>query len=1161
MFKWGESSGSRIGWIAALFVIVAIPLLLARKEERRGGGASDGVIIESVQEGSALEKAGVLPGDYFLLWTRRGGSSLGSKKGQGIILDPFDWRWLQIEQAPRGDIELVGQRRGRYLSLVVSPGSWESTVRPVMPEASLLRFRAGQEALAQEGPAEARVAWQSLLAPGADGRLRRWLLWQLGLKWLHLRDWEPGQVVLKEALELPGADPGIVVQLSLRRSILQGYLMQRNLPAAERAVVEEESICRILGGENLCQADVLLHRGQIANDQGDFEKAKEYLNESIDLSTGIAPVSNIAVAALNILGRVDWRRGDLDAAETDFLLALKDARQLSLGGLWEGRLLHALSNLSSMRGDLDLGARRAEKALVLLESAAPDSYLKAVCLTNLALIARARGDLVAAGGFLRKASEFWGDRYELTMTTSIIASTRGLILSEQGDLVGAALAFERSYNISQALIPDGVEASGGLLHLADLARFRGDYLGAQEYLQESSKILLRLAPISLKMTEVLESQGLVAESLGDLVAAEGNHIRALEILRKTTPNGLPEANSLRYLGKLALRRADLHLARERQAAALKIYRALAPQSEFTAESLFEMARVLRRMGRRQEGLRFALESLDMLGRVGLRWGATQQSRIHFRSRKAEYYRETLSLLLELDSPEEAFHVLERSRSRAFLELLAERDLAFRNDIPEDLQKARQEVATGIDQTLGKMAGLSLRDDAEAIEEHRRHLGELHRRHRDLEERLRSISPRLAKLQYPRPLAVGGARETLDPGTFMVTFSVGPTAIEVFVLSSSGPLRVKTLDLGEEELRRRVVQLRRHMESPVSGGGAETDGLQFVARSLYEDLLRPIEAWIADARRLLILPDGPLYHLPFAALVRSKDSPSEGAHRWEYFGEWKALHQASSVTVYSELRGGREGRGVASVLGESGSSTLLVAFGDPSFGPGPVERDGDLSGLDLRVRSVTERGLFDWQPLPHSRREVLSIIDLLPQSRAFLGAEATEERVRALGKEPRILHFATHAFVDDGMPMNSGLMFSLPRDPGEGQENGLLQVWEIFEDVRFDADLVVLSACQTGTGEISWGEGLLSLSRAFQYAGARSVVASLWNVADEATAELMIRFYQHLKKGESKDEALRQAQLEFIRGPVIFETEGGDRLERDFSAPYYWAAFQLIGDWK
>ena len=170
---------------------------------------------------------------------------------------------------------------------------------------------------------------------------------------------------------------------------------------------------------------------------------------------------------------------------------------------------------------------------------------------------------------------------------------------------------------------------------------------------------------------------------------------------------------------------------------------------------------------------------------------------------------------------------------------------------------------------------------------------------------------------------------------------------------------------------------------------------------------------------------------------------------------------------------------------------------------------------------------------------------------YLGAEATEERALSLGPEIRYLHFATHGVVDERLPLNSALVLAPPREPATAHPNGLLQAWEIFERLRIDADLVVLSACGSALGEEVGGEGLIGLTRAFQYAGARSVVASLWSVVDEATADLMVRFYRNLRAGQPKAEALRAAQVEGIRS----------RDDPADAAPFFWAAFQVYGDWR
>jgi CHAT domain-containing protein len=224
--------------------------------------------------------------------------------------------------------------------------------------------------------------------------------------------------------------------------------------------------------------------------------------------------------------------------------------------------------------------------------------------------------------------------------------------------------------------------------------------------------------------------------------------------------------------------------------------------------------------------------------------------------------------------------------------------------------------------------------------------------------------------------------------------------------------------------------------------------------------------------------------------------------------------------------------------------------------------------DPTVRSAAERGIFDWPPLPYTRREVEGIASLFPEGtvRTFLGAEALEEQIKSLDRDTRILHIAAHGHTDEHLPSSSFIALTIPegvtRDDTESErDNGLLQVWEIFEHVRIDADLVVLSACESGLGQELGTEGLIGLTRAFQYAGARSVVASLWSVADQSTSELMIRFYRHLRDGLSKDEALRAAQIELIRGPIEVTDADGRKVRIDASAPYYWAAFQIFGDWQ
>ena len=201
------------------------------------------------------------------------------------------------------------------------------------------------------------------------------------------------------------------------------------------------------------------------------------------------------------------------------------------------------------------------------------------------------------------------------------------------------------------------------------------------------------------------------------------------------------------------------------------------------------------------------------------------------------------------------------------------------------------------------------------------------------------------------------------------------------------------------------------------------------------------------------------------------------------------------------------------------------------------------------------------PLPGARREAQAIAELFgPSAETYLGAAATEARVMEVGGRADVLHLGAHGFVDGDAPLDSGLVLAVaPGSRGRGR-NGVLQAWEVFEQLRLDADLVVLSGCETGVGELLLGEGMMGLSRAFQYAGARSVVASLWAVRDASTAVFMSRFYERLRVGTSKDRALQRARMTLIASTA--QADSDPSLERvDLSHPYHWAAFQLHGDWR
>jgi CHAT domain-containing protein len=280
---------------------------------------------------------------------------------------------------------------------------------------------------------------------------------------------------------------------------------------------------------------------------------------------------------------------------------------------------------------------------------------------------------------------------------------------------------------------------------------------------------------------------------------------------------------------------------------------------------------------------------------------------------------------------------------------------------------------------------------------------------------------------------------------------------------------------------------------------------------------------------VVVPDGVLHYLPFESLASSLDA----AGRPRYLLETHEVAYTPAASVLADLAR-RPPRTVP---------LELLAYGAPELGPRRAAARAAAAPSGEGVRGLLRAQ--DLQDLPHARREVQSIARLFPEERrqVRLGAQASESALKGEDlARYRILHLATHGVLDDRAPGRSGLLLA----PGSREEDGLLQGGEVL-NLELGSDMVVLSACGSGLGTLVRGEGLVGLSRAFFYAGARTLVVSLWTVNDESTAELMKGFYGRLQQGVGSARALRQAKRAMIRS---------DRPAHRF--PYYWAPFVLVG---
>ncbi|HEY6843987.1 MAG TPA: CHAT domain-containing protein, partial [Thermoanaerobaculia bacterium] len=394
--------------------------------------------------------------------------------------------------------------------------------------------------------------------------------------------------------------------------------------------------------------------------------------------------------------------------------------------------------------------------------------------------------------------------------------------------------------------------------------------------------------------------------------------------------------------------------------------------------------------------------------------------------------------------------------------------------------------------------------------------------------IREKSPEYAALEMPEPVTVDEIQRTLlDSGTAIVAYHLGATRSYAWVIDRQSISVHPVAGAGAiDKLAREYHDLlSRDVDAmTASERNKLSQHISVVARRLAKDVWTPV-AQRARAKRLLIIADGALQYVPFAALPTSSDDPLIVQHEIVYL---------PSASVLKEIR--RE-RPVAPMR-----TALVVA--DPVFTADDARVQG---GSDSRPAVFTRGGPYT--RLRFSRREAAAIAGIAGEKTLEdLDFSAAKRAIVDRDLRPySIIHFATHGYVDTEQPELSGLVLSLV-DPKGQPVDGFLHLYDIY-NLDLDAQLVVLSACRTALGKEVHGEGLIGLTRGFMYAGSARVVSTIWNVDDRASAKLMEGFYSAmLVRKMTPAAALRSAQLSLLADPR-------------WSSAHYWAAYGLQGEWR
>jgi CHAT domain-containing protein/tetratricopeptide (TPR) repeat protein len=1078
-----------------------------------------GVVVESVVTGFAAQEAGLRPGDVVVGWERAASPPANPQPAGGDVRSPFDLAQVEREQAPRGELTLLGEREGGPLRVRIPPGEWRLSVRPAFAAADLDAYVQAKALIVVGRPGDALAAWSTLaaaLAASGGHEQAAWLRLESANLAVRERRWEAADEAFAEAARAAEAAADSIVALVVHRARARYFHDRSRWEAAIAAYGQALKADEALAPASLGVAWVHHQLGRLAEGRGELAEAEDRNRRALALREAIAPGSADVAASLLNLGNVAKSRGDLDAAEDLYGRGLALYQSLSVtGGIGFG--LNNLGIVAALRGDLQTAESYFGRGLVIEDRLRPGTLEQAKALHNVGIVSRRRGDLTAAEQHMTRALAIMESLGPGVDAANVMASL-GVVYKDRGDLAGAEAYYERARALFERVAPDSAQVVSVFHNLGNVKLGQGDPVAAEAHYRRATEISERLIPGSLEMAANLNALANTARLRGELALARTHVERALAIVEKIALRGQNAESALTVSGDIALDAGDLEAAERFYERALELRREMAPGQAFEAEGCQRLAALHRRKGDSERAASFYACMLDALDSQRRMLGGTDEARAGFGQRFAAYYHDAIDVLVELGRPKEAFHVLERYRARGFLSMLAERDLVFARDVPADLDRERRALNVEYERTLQRL-GAAKAADAPKLRET---LAGVRRRQGVVREKIRAASQRLAGLEYPEPLDLAGAAGALAPGTVLLSYSIGTSGAHVFAVGPGpGDFLAVPLDVRLTTLREDVARLRDLLRRR---GVLQRGATQALAQRLGRALLHPVAEPIRRAERLLVVPDGPLHVVPFAALA---DPTFAGGFR--YLAEAKPVHVGASATVFAELEKRGPGR----------RDALLVAFGDPDYS---AAAPAGASATAMQV--ARERGL-ELLPLPASRAEVLGLEAVYPKaSRLFVGRDATEENAKATGTEASLIHFATHGLADETSPLESTIALTLPA-PGAAAENGLLQAWEIFEQLRIDADLVTLSACGTARGKEMSGEGILGLTRAFHYAGARSVLASLWEVSDASTAALMKTFYRHLADGVPKAEALRRAQLALLRKPAT-------------AAPYYWAAFTLAG---
>jgi len=880
--------------------------------------------------------------------------------------------------------------------------------------------------------------------------------------------------------------------------------------------------------------------GASFNDKVDYNQAVSYLHQGLEVGVKKLGENHSEMAGIYFhLGRAHYLKRVYDQAIKFFQQALS-IQSVALGEQHAdvARSYSRMGVVYRRQGDYDRALAFFNKALAIGRTTLGEQHLGVAGIyQSLGNVYFDQGDYDEALHCYQKSLAI--DSTHLGAQHLAVAydyNNIGNAYQMKGDFTQALWFLEKSVSIKRAILGEQhSDVAMGYGNMSEIYRKTGDQDQALRFYQKA--LAIHLASPGTYHNELAETFA----SIGEVYESQNDYDQALAFYQRAIG-----ASVLEFSNRTPLDNPNLDNILFEQT----LLAVLAKKAQALAKRFAKHSHHLRDLETAVSTFQLASQLIDQM-RYGYK---AEGSKLFHAEQATGIYDQAIQTALRLYSATQnnehtntAFLFAEKSKTGVMLEALSEAEAKQFASIPDSLLQMEKQLRLDLafyDNSLLEERLKSAGADSAKIACWQDKLFGLKQAYDALLLRFEKEYPDYYNLKYQvKTVSVPEVQQQLlDDRTALVEYFTGKDSIFIFAITKND-FTIKT-SIKDSLFAPQLAHLRQ--------GIIEQNFTQYTqaAYRLYQTLLAPIANMI-EGKTLVIVPDGALSAIPFEALLTQAVNPAGGLKDYlklPYLVEARAMSYAYSATLLQQMqsRKNREVKRDYLAFAPLFPEGLPAGTRGADFVKENFVYDSSQTAPATRLRSY----------LPATKTEVTGIFARFEnsyhlferwfgdKSRVYLEQEAKEEKIKSADLSScRFLHFATHGLVNEKNPKLSGLI--LVQEDTTSKEDGILRLGEIY-NLNLNADLVVLSACETGLGQIAQGEGIIGLTRGFLYAGAANVLMSLWQVSDMTTSDLMVDFYDKMLAGMSKAEALREAKRQMIRR------------DPGYAKPYYWAPFILVG---